>query len=516
MTAIGVLDRTGTLLGLVEQASAGARGVEVVALGPPGRFGPHAPRVDVLVLGPREVTLTGLGRAVRWHAAHPAASIVATLDIDSPWSREDLASHGVHFVLRGESTPARLGRVLQRCYSERTRLAVDVVESGAIQVEDLSAAQAHSAPPLVTIATSSSADEEAELDDAATWAWSKTDRRKAPRSLAGRADRHRDEPDPEEPKPTAAEPEPEPAPAPTPAPGPEEELTNASRQAGDGVLITIASATGGSGKTFYATNLAAYLASTGQKVLLVDLDLQFGEVAPVLQIRHPYSVYDGLYGPDRQPLPHGALADQLDQLVCRHSLGFDVLTAPRDPSLADYVGASDAVKVLDAVLPRYETVIVDTPPSLNEVVLVALDRSDVVPVLATLDVPSLKNLAVFQKTVKRLRLDDGAVRLVLNKVEPDVGITVKQAQEAFNGRFIGFVPADRAVSRSINSGHPIVISQPRSKVSKSLIEAIRATYPRPLGEPVAAHHEAGSNAKTRRWWQHFIPFRRPVAGGITS
>lgn len=449
MTIVGVLDRTGVLVGPVEQAATVASlngGSEVWDLGSSVRFGPQSPRVDVLVLGPRELTVTALRRVARWRDAHPASAVVATVGATGGRSRDDLVASGVRFAVPGEPSVAKLARALRRCDEELARLADDMAGMVPASDEPSPVAQPSWARPV---------DDEA--DEA--------------------ADDLVDEPE------------------------------AASRRPGDGVLITIASATGGSGKTFFATNLAANLARRGQRVLLVDLDLQFGEVAPVLRLRHPYSVYDGLYGAGGVPLPAGALAEQFERLVCHHELGFDVLTAPRDPSLADYVGARDAVRVLDVVLPLYETVIVDTPPSLNEVVLVALDRSDIVPVLATLDVPSLKNLGVFLNTLRRLRLDDRHIRLILNKVEPDVGITARQAQESFNGRFIGFVPADRSVSRSINAGRPIVEDSPRSSVAKALVEAIGACYPRALADP-PADRGTEPEPRPRRWWQYLVPFRK--------
>jgi MinD-like ATPase involved in chromosome partitioning or flagellar assembly len=237
-------------------------------------------------------------------------------------------------------------------------------------------------------------------------------------------------------------------------------------------LVTIASATGGCGKTFFATNAASLFASAGARVLLVDLDLQFGEVAAALQVQHAYSLYDGLYGTNGERLPASAMREHLDDLVHHHPLGFDVLTAPRDPVLADFVGARDAMTLLDAVLPRYDIVIADTPPSLNDVVIAALDRSDLVAVLATLDVPSLRNLTSFLDVLQRLDMNDHRVRLVLNKAEREVGITVEQANDAFGGRFEGVLPVDRAVSRSVNLGTTVAVHEPRAKISRALVPAI--------------------------------------------
>ena len=130
--------------------------------------------------------------------------------------------------------------------------------------------------------------------------------------------------------------------------------------------------------------------------------------------------------------------------------------------------------MLDAVSDRYDVVLVDTPPSLNEVVLTALDRSDVVAVMATLDVPSLKNLTVFLDTLRRLRIDDSLLRLVMNKVEPDVGIDMNQAQQAFDDRFVAGIPQSRAVSRSINAGTVVVVHEPRDEVARQLRDQRRA------------------------------------------
>ncbi len=242
----------------------------------------------------------------------------------------------------------------------------------------------------------------------------------------------------------------------------------------DARVVTIASATGGCGKTFFATSIATVFAAMGWKVLLVDLDLQFGEVAAALQIHHPYSIYDGLYKTNGEQLEADAFVEHLPDLVCHHELGFDVLTAPRDPVLADYVGARDAGVVLDSVVDFYDIVLVDTPPSLNDVVIAALDRSDIIEVLATPDVPSLRNLTTFIDVLNRLGLEDTRLRLVLNKVEPDVGVTVAQANDAFGGRFKTLLPADRAVSRAVNRGTTAPVHEPRSKIARAITPAAMA------------------------------------------
>lgn len=245
----------------------------------------------------------------------------------------------------------------------------------------------------------------------------------------------------------------------------------------DAFMVTIASPTGGCGKTFFATSFADILGKAGLKTIVVDLDLQFGEIAVALQLRPQYSLYDGLYGTQGEPLPEDAFEEHFEELVVHHPFGFDVLTAPRDPALADYVGAGDATHVLKVVRKYYDVVIVDTPPALTEIVLSALDQSDVVVVMATLDVPSLKHLKTFTETLRRIQIGDDMHRLILNKVDDDLGLDVKEVQETFDDRFVALIPLSKSVSRAMNVGSVVPEMEPNSKVSHELEKAARAIMP---------------------------------------
>lgn len=259
-------------------------------------------------------------------------------------------------------------------------------------------------------------------------------------------------------------------------------------------VVTVASATGGCGKTFFATSLADLVARDGHKTLVVDLDLQFGEIAIALQLRPQYSLYDGLYGTHGEPLPAEAFEEHLDELVVHHEFGFDVLTAPRDPGLADYVGAGDATHVLEVVRRIYDVVIVDTPPALTEIVLSAIDQSDVVAVMATLDIPSLKNLKTFSDTLKRIQVGDDVQRLILNKVDDDLGLDVKEVRETFDDRFVALIPLSKSVSRAMNVGTVVPEVEPNGKVAQELMKATRAIMPEGMTK---SDDQEGSSFLTR-------------------
>ncbi len=244
-----------------------------------------------------------------------------------------------------------------------------------------------------------------------------------------------------------------------------------SKESRLGHVMTVTSATGGCGKTFFATNMAAYLVkATGRRVVLVDLDLQFGEVAIALRLRPQRTI--------AQLIDEDDVASALPHFVMTHNAGYDVLCAPEDPIAAERVGAREATAVLEAAQAQYDYVVVDTPPALNEVVLAAFDRSRSLVVMASLDVPSLRNLRVFLQTLERLQLEAEHVPLVLNKCETGTGIDIGKLQNVYPQGFTAVLPYATEVTRSINRGQPVIISAPDAPVSKKLIEgAMRLVEP---------------------------------------
>lgn len=230
-----------------------------------------------------------------------------------------------------------------------------------------------------------------------------------------------------------------------------------------GHVMTVTSPTGGCGKTFFATNMAAYLArATGERVVLVDLDLQFGEVAIALRLRASRTIAELV---DEDDIPAA-----LPGFVMRHDAGYDVLCAPEDPLIAERIGPREATAVLEAAQSHYDYVVVDTPPSMNEVVLAAFDRSRALVVMATMDVPSLRNLTIFLTTLDRLKLEAEHVSLILNKAEQGTGIDIGQLQRVYPQGFTAVLPYATEVTRSINRGQPVILTSPSSEVSRRFIE----------------------------------------------
>jgi pilus assembly protein CpaE len=262
-------------------------------------------------------------------------------------------------------------------------------------------------------------------------------------------------------------------------------------------VFTVSSATGGCGKTFFATNMALFLARhTGKRVVLVDLDLQFGEVSTALRLRPNYTIYDALQrDDDGDRLEFG---EHLPEFLVEHEGGFSILAAPKDPAEADRITPSDVTRVLEILRSRADYVVVDTPAALSEVVLAAFDMSEHLFAMATEDLPSVRNLGVFLQTLDKLRIPSDNISLVLNKAERDVGLDIGQIVRLFPQGFKAILPYAREVSRSINMGMPVIASDPASEVSRKVVACLLEYLPEGDRAKAAEQLEAPAKASSRR------------------
>ncbi len=242
-----------------------------------------------------------------------------------------------------------------------------------------------------------------------------------------------------------------------------------------GQVLTVASATGGCGKTFMATNLAYFLARhSGGRVCVIDLDLQFGEVSTALRLKPRFTIYDALQRDDND---EADLEQHFREYLVSHSTGVEVLAAPKDPSEADRISSPDVTRIIHAARHHFDYVVVDTPSALTEIVLAAFEGAERLFVMATLDLPSVRNLGVFLTTLEKLKVPTDKVRLILNKAESDVGIEIAQVEKLFPQGFEAVLPYAKEVSRSINFGVPVLASSPHAEVSRNMVPPMSALLP---------------------------------------
>jgi|SRR5450631_1031451 len=235
-----------------------------------------------------------------------------------------------------------------------------------------------------------------------------------------------------------------------------------SAPAADGKVIIVFNAKGGCGKTTIATNLGAYVASTGARVLLVDLDLAFGDVAISLQLRPTASVGDLV------AMSGHIDAQGLASVVTKHDSGLDTVCAPSQPSEADRITGATVGEMLRVARRSYDYVFVDTPPAFSEHVLAALDLCDLAVLLATLDIPAVKNLRLTLDTLDLLgHPRDGRI-VLLNRSDAKVGLHTEDVVAALKQPIAAMIPSSSHVPASVNRGVPIVLDEPKHPVSLAL------------------------------------------------
>jgi pilus assembly protein CpaE len=226
-------------------------------------------------------------------------------------------------------------------------------------------------------------------------------------------------------------------------------------------LIAVLGPKGGTGKTLVSTNLAVALAQRDANVVLVDLDLQFGDIGLALGLSPEKTLYDLMKaGP---PFDH----EKVDQHMIRHSSGVKVLIAPTRPDQASSVSIDYLRDIYASLRTMCDAVIVDTPPGFTPEVIATIDVASEICMVGMLDSLSLKNTKLGLETLDLMGYDSQSVALVLNRADSRVGITPDDVSTIVGRVPDVFVPSDREIPRSINEGIPIVAAKQHSGAAKA-------------------------------------------------
>ena len=237
-----------------------------------------------------------------------------------------------------------------------------------------------------------------------------------------------------------------------------------------GKILIVFSAKGGCGKTTTAINLAYALSSDVKaKVVLLDFDLQFGDVAIALQIDPKKTISDAI-----------SMQNNIDELGIQSLLinqekNLDILLAPTNPTDIEFISAKLAENLIDKLRQSYDYIVVDSPPAFTDVILQVFDMADRCFLLTTLDMPAIKNLRLVKNTLEALSIPKSKLEYVLNKSDLRAGLDIAEAEEMIGAPFSVQIPSSVEVSISTNKGVPIVLDSPLNPVSKAFIFLARST-----------------------------------------
>lgn len=236
---------------------------------------------------------------------------------------------------------------------------------------------------------------------------------------------------------------------------------NAASGAGNARIVAVLGPKGGTGKTLTSTNLAVALAQRGQRVIVIDLDLQFGDVGLTLGLPPDVSIYN-------LAMAGGTIdADKIDAYIVDHPSGARALLAPSRPDQASSVTPHLLQEIYTALRPNYDYIVVDTPPGFTAEVITTIDVSSDLVMVGMLDSLSLKNTKLGLETLELMQYDPQRIRLVLNRAQSRVGISQADVIAVLGREPDVFIPSDREIPRAVNEGVPIVLAQPDSEASKA-------------------------------------------------
>jgi pilus assembly protein CpaE len=226
-------------------------------------------------------------------------------------------------------------------------------------------------------------------------------------------------------------------------------------------MVCVLGPKGGTGKTLTAANLAVTLAKSGKKVVLVDLDLQFGDVGLTLGLTPDKTLYD-------LAKSGGSLdSEKLETYITSHESGVRVLLAPTRPDQASFVSTDLLRDAFTLLRSNYDCVVVDTPPGFTPEVIAAIDASTHICLVGMLDSLSLKNTKLGLETLELMGYDNGRITLLLNRADSRIGITTEDVSTILGRSPDVLVPSDRDIAKSMTDGVPIVLSADRSEAAQA-------------------------------------------------
>jgi pilus assembly protein CpaE len=262
-----------------------------------------------------------------------------------------------------------------------------------------------------------------------------------------------------------------------------------------GKVFVVFATKGGVGKSVVATNLSVVLATKHpNRVALIDADLQFGDDAVLLGVP-----------PEHTSAEAAAAVDTMDtglmeSFLTEHEPStLRVLCAPVEPAAGERITAEEMIGMVRMLRTMFDYVVVDMPPHFDDVVLALLEEADEVLLIASLDIPSIKNLKVGIQTLDLLSVAGNKLHLVMNRANARVHLDISDVERALGVSAEFLIPSDIAIPQAVNRGVPVVLDKPRAPAAlalRALAERYSSTDP---GPAVAAPEVPAQPTRKRGW-----------------
>ena len=229
-------------------------------------------------------------------------------------------------------------------------------------------------------------------------------------------------------------------------------------------VISVIPTIGGCGSTTVACNVAASLAKTA-KTVLVDLDLVRGGVAGYFDARPRYTIADVMDSADKVD------KQLLDNALTMHAAsGVAILARPDLPEDTQRVTQAGLSRLIGVLTRVFDYVVIDSLMSIDPIYSSVLAVADINLMIMQLNVPSAKNAERFVGMLRRMGVEAGKIRIVVNRfVKKGSDIEPDEIERAMGLKISWMIPNDfKNAIGAINFGEPVVLRAPRSEISTSL------------------------------------------------
>jgi pilus assembly protein CpaE len=244
------------------------------------------------------------------------------------------------------------------------------------------------------------------------------------------------------------------------------------------------------GKSIVAVNLATLLAQRGSRVVIVDLNLQYGDVGVLLNLEtHPVTIAALAQRGD------GVDSAFLEQALATSAHGVRVLLAPTSPESSDLVSAALLEAILNQLSRSYDYVVVDSPAHVEERVVAVMEVADQILLVSSFGITSVKDAKVTLRLLQSLGIQPDRVALVVNQAQQRGGAPAEDIARAMRFPVLSALPYEPRMEESVNSGRPMVAAEPRSAFSKHL--AVVVDHLARAREPISARDVRRDAARWR-------------------
>lgn len=248
-----------------------------------------------------------------------------------------------------------------------------------------------------------------------------------------------------------------------------ENTLKVKKQSHLGNVITLFSTKGGVGKTFIATNLAVALKKeSGKRIVLVDLDLDFGNAALALNIAPKYTISDVV--DDINNIDQ----DLIESYLISHESGIRILPANLKPQITEFINAEHIQVILKTLQKSFDYVIIDMPARFYETVGPAFVIADNLFVVTTPEISTIRNVKSALLTLGDLNYPKSKIKVILNRSDKRSLIKPKDIEATLNQNIYASINFDYKIAlSSLNEGITVVEKNTKSGMGKEFINVAK-------------------------------------------